>query len=109
MSGGSWTRTVDDDPVTRTRTIMHYDAETDMVTVADQQNVTDAAELAKAIRNEEPSWRKWQGDSHLVGIIPDVVYWQLWKEGRLPSQDQAAFRRWWNEHQGTWNTKTGRL
>jgi hypothetical protein len=105
----SWTRILDDDPVTRTRTVMHYDATEDRVIVSDEQNVQAIYEGAKAARNDQPSWRKWRGDMHYIGELPDVVYWDLWRKGMLPSQDLAAFKKWWNTNQDTWATKTGRL
>jgi len=105
----SWTRILDDDPVTGTRTMMHHDGADDTVSVYDEQNVQAIYEQAKAARNNQPSWGKWKGDFHQVGLLPDVVYWDLWRKGMLPSQDAAAFKRWWNENQDTWNTKTGRL
>jgi len=105
----SWTRTLDTDPVTRTVTKVHYDAATDIMTTFDEQEVGDIYDVAKEVRKAQPKWGKWKGDWHMVGILPNVVYWDLWKKGMLPSQDPAAFRKWWNEHQGSWNTKTGRL
>lgn len=105
----SWTRTLDYDPVTKTATKMHYDAAGDIITTYDEQDVAQIAADAKALRNDQPSWRKWKGDWHHIGVIPNNVYWMLWKEGRLPSQDMNAFRKWWNENQDTWATKTGRL
>ena len=105
----SWTRTLDTDPVTKTRTVMHYDSVSDIATTYDEQNVQDIFDTAKEARKAEPSWGKWKGDWHMVGMLPNVVYWDLWQKGMLPSQDPSAFRKWWNENQGTWNTKTGRL
>lgn len=106
----SWTRTVDEDPVSLTRAVMHYDSATDTVTNVEYQNVKSIADIAEEHRKNQPSWRPWKGDFHLVGVLPNIVYWKLWKEQRLPSQDLAAFKKWWNtEGQHTWNTKTGRL
>ena len=105
----SWTRTLDVDPVTHTVTKMHYDAANDMMYTYDEQDVQSVYDTAKELRKDQPSWGKWKGDWHQVGMIPNIVYWKLWQEGKLPSQDPAAFRKWWNENQNSWNTKTGRL
>ena len=105
----SYTRMIEDDPATLTKTYMHYDSESDMVTTYDEQNVDDIHDIVKEARKTQPSWRKWKGDFHQIGMIPNTVYWYLWKKGMLPSQDKEAFRKWWNENQSLWNTKTGRL
>jgi hypothetical protein len=105
----SWTRTLDDDPVTASRTVVSYDSAADTMTVSEQQDVSAIAEIANEYRKAEPSWRPWKGDWHLVGQLPNVVYWDLWKQGRLPSQDVNAFRKWWATDGKVWATKTGRL
>lgn len=107
----SSTWTLDDDPVTGTRTKLHYDAGTETFRAYDEQRVSDIHRDVKEIQNAQPSWGKWKGDWHHIGKIPNNVYWKLWQEGRLPSQDKDAFKRWWNERQNqeAWATKTGRL
>ena len=96
------------DPVSRTRTTMHYSELDENLVVYRQQDVTDIIEYNKARSNLFDSaknpWGEWGG---WVGRIPETVYYALPKDLR---EDGDALLAWLQDRDNSvWKIRPGRL
>lgn len=104
------TKLFDYDPLTRTKKLFHYDADTDTFTIENQQDVTDLVGDNKTAYNLFDERANWKGDLHKVASIPLTVMYDLKRKGMWFDQDPAAFRRWLNDPDNRFfRTRPGRI
>ena len=92
-----------------TRTVEYFHAAGDgQWHIEKVQDVEDIAEAAKARFNNTDERAKWGNGMTHVATIPNVVYWQLEKQGI--TRDAKAFKRWLNERDNrVFRTRPGRV
>jgi hypothetical protein len=99
-------RLFDDDPITGTRRIFHYDD--GRVTLETRQDVEDLVEYTKAVNNLHDERTPWKGDLHRVASIPMNVFMELQKKGIV--DDEKAFKEWLNDRDyRVFRTRPGRV
>jgi len=80
-----------DDPVTKSRTIMHADPYTGDGHIEKIVDVTDIVEANKAHMNMTDERARCARDGEMVASIPLHIYYGLPKHIR---EDEKAFRKW---------------
>lgn len=104
-------RVIASDPLTGSQTIMHYDHDTEDISLEEVQDVTDIVEHNKRLLNDAESG--WKGDMHKIASIPLSVYYDLKKRGIIDDPDdpkQAKFKKWLEDPDNrVFRTKAGRL
>jgi hypothetical protein len=85
-------RLLDYDALTGISEIFHYDETNDTFLIETRQDIEPFVEANKRLYNERQE--RW-GDGQRVARIPNVIYDQFLREGKL--QDQAYLRRWLND------------
>jgi len=80
-----------DDPVTKTRTIMHADPYTGDGHIETRQDVTDIVEANKAHLAMFDERQRCAKDGEMVASIPLSIYYRLPKHIR---EDEREFRKW---------------
>lgn len=89
-------RLLDADPVTRTRTLFHWDEPEEVAHVETLMDVTEIVEGNKGLYNLHDERAPWKGDGfHNVASIPINLYMDLQRQGI--ADDPKAFRRWLND------------
>jgi len=87
------TRLLEFDPVTRTRSVFHYDNQDETFVISTEQDVAEIVDDNKALANQHDG--NWRGDMHRVASIPLSVWQELQRKGI--AKDKAALRRWLND------------
>lgn len=104
-------RLIDYDPVTRTRTLFHYDNTEDVAILETVQDVGDVIEATKSEYNAHSHKdKRWRGDWHKVASIPMSVITDYKRKGIDLMKDDAALKRFLNDRDnGVFRTRPGRV
>lgn len=104
------TRHFDYDPFTKIEQIMHYDHDTDAITLERvQHGGKSMIEEIKGRYNAFDTTKGFKGDGmHHIAHIPAMIAGQLQKSGAF--DDDAYMRHWLNGEYGRpWRTRPGRV
>ena len=102
-----FSRLMDVDPDTKTKTIFHSDGEGGF-TIETQQDNTDLVELNKARYNNVDERTRFGEKAWVVASIPNHVYMDLYRKGI--AQDEKKFKRWLNDPENLYfRTRPGRV
>jgi hypothetical protein len=86
--------------------VMHYDTDTDDITLENKQDVTDIIEFNKAL--DRSGAGGFKGDMVKVASLPLSIYYDLKQKGIL--DDQVAFKKWLNDRDNlVFRTRSGRI
>jgi len=91
-------------PETGVSEYWHWDPETEISTITNEQDVSYLLEVNRDVRNERNK-HHFEGKDELgthIAQIPLIVLARLTKEGRAPNQDLPAFKRWLNDPDNFW-------
>jgi hypothetical protein len=102
-----FSRLLDHDPETKTKTIFHSDGEGGG-TIETQADVTDLLELNKSRYNDVDQRARFGEKSWVVASIPLHVYMDLKQKGI--ADDQRKFARWLDDPENLfYRTRPGKL
>lgn len=103
-----YSRLFDEDPLGGTRTIFHFDPETEAITLETQSDVTAAVEANRWLHNQYDERANWKGDIHRVASIPMALYYDLKAKGII--DDEKALSKWLNDSENRFfRTRPGRV
>lgn len=94
----SFSRLLSLDPLTGTKTIYHYDAVDEAVTITYDQPDAPILDATKRAFNDARS--DWKGDIHHVASLPTALYWDLHKQGYFDKNADpqlTRLRKWLND------------
>lgn len=99
-------RVISTDPETGLVELMHFDTDTDDITMETKVDVAPVIEWNKRLYNAESS--SWKGEFHRVASIPMVLYHELQKQGII--DDEKRLKKWLNDPDNRFfRTRGGRV
>jgi hypothetical protein len=99
-------RFFDYNPITKETEYFYSDADGENFTIETVQDVTEIAKYNKELYKENSG--RWKGDFHQVASIPNVIYWELWRQGIV--QDEEKFKEWMNDPDNrVFRTRDGKI
>jgi len=103
--GEIWTNLVlDEDPLTNSRRVFHFDQQTEQVTIEDQQDVTQLLERNEYLSSVDPSIAEWARSRkefiHVSGVPLNLLMDLKKKRVKLSGtrEETKQFRAWLAAH-----------